>query len=42
VHAPTVQKNEEIKDKFYYDLETIIMKYPKDDVKVLLVDFNAQ
>jgi len=38
VHAPTVQKNEEIKDKFYYDLETIIMKCPKDDVKVLPVD----
>jgi hypothetical protein len=42
VHAPTVQENEEIKDIFYYDLQTIIMKCPKDDVKVLLVDFNAQ
>jgi hypothetical protein len=32
-HALTEEKNEEIKDKFYDDLETIIMKYPKNYVK---------
>jgi hypothetical protein len=37
LHVPTVEKNEEIKDKFYYDLETIIMKCPKNDVEILLV-----
>jgi hypothetical protein len=42
VHVPPVQKNEEIKDKFYYDLETIIIKGPKNDVEILLGDFNAQ
>jgi hypothetical protein len=41
-HAPTEQKNEEIKDKFHNDLETVIMKYAKNDVKVLLGDFNAK
>jgi hypothetical protein len=40
-HAPTEEKNEEINDKFYDDLETIIMKCPKNDVKVLLGDFNV-
>jgi len=37
LHVPTVEKNEEITDKFYYDLETIIMKCPKNDVEILLV-----
>jgi hypothetical protein len=42
VHSPTVEKNEEIKDKFNYDLETKIIKSPKDDVELPLGDFNAQ
>jgi hypothetical protein len=42
VHVPTVEKNKEIKDKLYYDLETIIIKCPKNDVEIMLGDFNAQ
>jgi exonuclease III len=41
-HAPTEEKNEDIKDTFYDDLETTITKCPKNDVKVLLGDFNTK
>jgi exonuclease III len=41
-HAPTVEKNEDIKDTFYDDLETTTTKCRKDDVNILLGDFNAK
>jgi sorting nexin-29 len=41
-HAPTENNNEDIKDTFYKDLETTIIKCPKNDVKILLGDFNAK
>jgi hypothetical protein len=41
-HAPTEEKNEDIKDIFYEDLETTIIKCPKKDVKILPGDFNAK
>jgi exonuclease III len=40
-HAPTEEKNENIKDTFCDDLETTITKCPKN-VKVLLGDFNVR
>jgi exonuclease III len=42
VHAPTEEKNEIQKDDFYEDLERIYMKAPKQDIKVVMGDFNAK
>jgi hypothetical protein len=41
-HAPTEEKNEDIKDTLHDDLETTIIKCPNNDVKILLADFNAK
>jgi hypothetical protein len=35
-------KNEDTKDMFYDDLETTIIRCPKNDVKILFSDFNAK
>jgi hypothetical protein len=41
-HAPTEEKSEYIKDSFYEELETVVTGCPKNDIKILLVDFNAK
>jgi exonuclease III len=41
-HATTEEKNEDIKGMFYDDLETTIIKCPKNNFRVLLGDFNAK
>jgi len=41
VHAPIEDKDDEEKDKFYLELETIYSQCPKHDVKMVLGDFNA-
>jgi endonuclease/exonuclease/phosphatase family metal-dependent hydrolase len=41
-HDPTEEKNRDIKDIFCEDLETSVTKCPKNDVKILLGDFNAK
>ena len=41
-HAPTEDKNDEEKDKFYLDLGTIYSQCPRHDIKIVLGDFNAK
>ncbi|KAI8501811.1 hypothetical protein Bbelb_202230 [Branchiostoma belcheri] len=41
-YAPTMTNPEEVKDKFYEDLEALIMDVPKGDKLVILGDFNAR
>lgn len=42
VHAPTEEKEEEVKDRFYEEVDESLNKLPKFDVKILLGDFNAK
>ena len=42
VHAPTEVKDELMKGNFYIDLENIISNIPKQDMLLLLGDFNAK
>jgi methyltransferase-like protein len=42
VHAPTEEKVEIQEDDFYEDLERIYMKAPKQDIKVVMGDFNVK
>jgi exonuclease III len=42
VHAPTEDNIDDIKDKFYEDLEQVFDKFPKYHMKILLGDFNAK
>jgi hypothetical protein len=41
-HAPTEDKDDEEKDKFYLELETIYSQCPRHDIKMVLGDFNAK
>ena len=41
-HAPTEDRDEETKDTFYDNLEEIITKAPKYDIKIILGDFNVK
>jgi hypothetical protein len=40
--CPKEEKEEMQKDNFYEDLESIYMKVPKHDIKVVMGDFNAK
>jgi exonuclease III len=42
VHDPTEDKIDDIKDRFYEDLEQVFDKFPKYHMKILLGDFNAK
>lgn len=42
VHAPTEESDEEEKDTFYEQLDTIISETPKQDMLLLCGDFNAK
>jgi len=42
VCAATEDKDDEEKNKFYLELETIYSRCPKHDIKVLFEDFNAK
>jgi exonuclease III len=42
VHAPTEDKIDDIKDRFYEGLEHVFDKFPKYHMKILLGDFNAK
>ncbi|PNF23951.1 hypothetical protein B7P43_G10044 [Cryptotermes secundus] len=42
VHAPTEDKIDDIKDRFYEELELVFDKFPKCPMKILLGDFNAK
>ena len=41
-YAPTMSNPEEVKDKFYEDLEALITAAPREDKLVILGDFNAR
>jgi hypothetical protein len=42
VHAPTEDKTDEVKGRFYEELEHVFDKFPKYHTKILLGDFNAR
>jgi exonuclease III len=42
VHAPTEEKTDEEKEKFYEDLRKVHNKIPKHDVVIILGDLNAK
>ena len=41
-HAPTEEKDEEVKSAFYANLEDLYDKCPSLDIKIVLADFNAK
>jgi hypothetical protein len=42
VHAPTQDKNDDVKDSFYGELERVFNKFLKYHMKSLLGDFSAK
>jgi hypothetical protein len=42
VHAPREDKIDDIKDRFYEEVEHVFDKFPKYHMKILLGDFNAK
>jgi exonuclease III len=42
VHAPTEDKDDDIKDGFYEELEQVLDQFPRYHMKILLGDFNAK
>jgi exonuclease III len=42
VHAPTEEKTDEEKEKFYEDLQIVHNKIPKHDIVIILGDLNAK
>jgi hypothetical protein len=42
IHAPTEDKSDDVKDRFYEDLERVFDKFPKYHTKILLGDFHAK
>jgi exonuclease III len=42
VHAPTQDKTDDMKDRFYEELEHVFDKFPKHHMKILLGDCNIK
>jgi hypothetical protein len=42
VHAPTEDKDDDIKDSFYKEQEQVFHQFPRYYMKILLGDFNAK
>jgi exonuclease III len=42
VHAPTEDKDDDIKDSFYKELEQVVEQFPRYHMKILLRDFYAK
>jgi hypothetical protein len=42
VHAPTEDKDDDIKDSFYEELQQVFDQFPRYHMKILLGDFNAK
>jgi endonuclease/exonuclease/phosphatase family metal-dependent hydrolase len=42
VQAPTQDKSDDVKERFYEELEQVFDKFPKYHMKILLGDFNAK
>jgi hypothetical protein len=41
VHAPTEDKDDEIKNNFYEELEQVLDQFPRYHMKIFLGEFNA-
>jgi hypothetical protein len=41
VHAPTEEKSDDSKDSFHEELKQVFYHFPKNHMKILLGDFNA-
>jgi endonuclease/exonuclease/phosphatase family metal-dependent hydrolase len=42
VHAPTEDKDDDMKNSFYKELEWVFDQFPRYHIKILLGDFNAK
>jgi hypothetical protein len=42
IHAPTEDKPDDVKDRFYEELDRVFDKFPKYHMKILLGDFSAK
>jgi hypothetical protein len=42
VHAPTEDKEDDIKGSFYKELDIVFDQFPRYHMKILLGDFNAK
>jgi hypothetical protein len=42
VHAPTEDKDDDIKDSFYEELEQVFYQLPRYNMKILLGDVNSK
>jgi hypothetical protein len=42
VHPPTEDKDKNIKDSFYEELEQVFDQFPRYHMKILLGDFNVK
>jgi hypothetical protein len=42
VHAPTDDKHDVIKDRFYEELEQVFEQFPRYHMKIMMRDFNAK
>jgi len=42
VHAPSEEKSDDSKDRFYEELEQVFNHFPKYHIKILLGDFTAK
>jgi len=42
VHAPSEEKSDDSRDRFYEELEQVFYHFPKYHTKILLGDFNAK
>jgi hypothetical protein len=42
VHAPTEDKDDDVKDCFYKELKKVFDQFPRYHMKVLLGDFSAK
>jgi exonuclease III len=42
VYAPTEDKDDDIKESFYEELEQVFDQFPRYHMKILLGDFNAK
>jgi exonuclease III len=42
VHAPCKDTSDDIKDSFYEELGRVFEQFPRNDMKILMGDFNAK
>ena len=42
IHAPTEEKDEDTKERFYVELQQIQEKVPKHDLLIIIGDYNAK